>query len=231
MPKGTRVHRCVNKLKKKGTYSRAIAICQKATKQSYMTGKTLKKKITLKKRRKTKRRKRRKTKRRKGGVAKRPPRFNAAAMNAAKNDPNWRIFRKQLGERENELDDLETKLEKKKWCEDESANYNIQQLRTDIQKKRIEIESAKEDRDEHEALIMGPPSPPQPARPPPQPAQPAQRRGALAQPLHWLHPDRLQPAHGGGARSSNGIRKRRKIRRSTRRRKNRGSFRKTAKKS
>ena len=137
MPKGTRVHRCVNKLKKKGTYSRAIAICQKATKQSYMTGKTLKKKVTLKKRRKTKRRK---TKRRKGGVAKRPPRFNAAAMNV----PNWRLLKGQFREREEELYDLKTKLEKKKWCENEGANYNIQQLRTDIQKKRIEIEEAKE---------------------------------------------------------------------------------------
>ena len=130
MPKGTRVHRCVNKLKKKGTYSRAIAICQKATKQSYMTGKTLKKKVTLKKRRKTKRRK--------GGA--RPQHLNAAAMN----DPNWRLLRGQFQEREGELYDLETKLEKKKWCEEESAKYNIQQLRTDIQKKRIEIEEAKE---------------------------------------------------------------------------------------
>ena len=174
MPKGTRVHRCVNKLKKKGTYSRAIAICQKATKQSYMTGKTLKKKVTLKKRRKTKRRK---TKRRKGGVAKRPPRFNAAAMNV----PNWRLLKGQLREREGELYDLETKLEKKKWCENEGANYNIQQLRTDIQKKRIEIEGAKEGR------------------------------------------DALDPRNQQG-----GIRKRRKIRRSTR--KNCGSFRKTARK-
>ena len=132
MPKGTRVHRCVNKLKKKGTYSRAIAICQKATKQSYMTGKTLKKKVTLKKRRKTKRRK--------GGVLVRPPHLNAAAMN----DPNWRLLGGQFQEREGELYDLETKLEKKKWCEEESAKYNIQQLRTDIQKKRIEIEEAKE---------------------------------------------------------------------------------------
>ena len=106
MPKGTRVHRCVNKLKKKGTYSRAIAICQKATKQSYMTGKTLKKKVTLKKRRKTKRRK--------GGVLlARPPHLNAAAMN----DPNWRLLGGQFQEREGELYDLETKLEKKKWCE------------------------------------------------------------------------------------------------------------------
>ena len=169
MPKGTRVHRCVNKLKKKGTYSRAIAICQKATKQSYMTGKTLKKKVTLKKRRKTKRRK--------GGVLTRPPHLNAAAMN----DPNWRLLGGQFQEREGELYDLETKLEKKKWCEEESAKYNIQQLRTDIQKKRIEIEEAKE------------------------------------------AAEALDPRNQHG-----GIRKRRNIRRSTR--KNRGSFRKTARK-
>ena len=39
MPKGTRVHRCVQALSDKHGYSGAIAICQKSTKQSYMTGK------------------------------------------------------------------------------------------------------------------------------------------------------------------------------------------------
>lgn len=41
MPKGTRVHRCVDKLKRKGLGG-AYAICQKSTKQSYKTGKSLK---------------------------------------------------------------------------------------------------------------------------------------------------------------------------------------------
>jgi len=49
MPKGTRVHRCVNKLIKKYRYQGAIAICQKSTHQNYMTGKKL---YTSKKRRK-----------------------------------------------------------------------------------------------------------------------------------------------------------------------------------
>lgn len=44
MPKGTKVHRCVRKLKKQGkSKSSAIAICQDSTKQSYRTGKKLKK--------------------------------------------------------------------------------------------------------------------------------------------------------------------------------------------
>lgn len=43
MPKGTKVARCVEKVKKtKG--SLAYAICQKSTGQSYATGKKLKKK-------------------------------------------------------------------------------------------------------------------------------------------------------------------------------------------
>jgi len=174
MPKGTRVHRCVNKLKKKGTYSRAIAICQKATKQSYMTGKTLKKKVTLKKRRKTKRRK--------GGarMRQRGPHLNAAAMN----DPNLRLLRDQLRERKQELYDLETTLEKKEWCEDESVNYKIQQLKIDINNKSVEIEDAKEARDARAAIVMG---------------------------------------------QQGGIRKRRKIRRSTRRRKSRKTKRRKTK--
>jgi hypothetical protein len=43
MPKNTRVHRCVEKLRRKYGYSGAIGICQRSTKQSYMTGKTLRK--------------------------------------------------------------------------------------------------------------------------------------------------------------------------------------------
>jgi hypothetical protein len=40
MPKGTKVHRCYDKLKKKGKGS-AAAICQKSTGQSLKTGKAL----------------------------------------------------------------------------------------------------------------------------------------------------------------------------------------------
>ena len=43
-PKNTRVFRCVQKVKKKNDIGAAIAICQSSTKQSYRTGKTLKKK-------------------------------------------------------------------------------------------------------------------------------------------------------------------------------------------
>jgi hypothetical protein len=39
-PKGTRVHRCVEKVKRKGG-GNAYAICQKSTGQSYKTGKKL----------------------------------------------------------------------------------------------------------------------------------------------------------------------------------------------
>ena len=42
-PKNTRVFRCVQKVKKKNDIGAAIAICQSSTKQSYRTGKTLKK--------------------------------------------------------------------------------------------------------------------------------------------------------------------------------------------
>ncbi len=38
MPKGTRAHRCVEKLRKAHRYGKAIAICQAATGQSYATG-------------------------------------------------------------------------------------------------------------------------------------------------------------------------------------------------
>ena len=43
MPKNTRVHRCVEKLRRKFGYPGAIGICQRSTKQSYMTGRTLRK--------------------------------------------------------------------------------------------------------------------------------------------------------------------------------------------
>jgi hypothetical protein len=46
MPKGTRVHRCVEKLKgKKGI--NAYAVCQASTGQSYATGKRRRKKRTM----------------------------------------------------------------------------------------------------------------------------------------------------------------------------------------
>ena len=41
MPKGTRVHRCVDKMKKKGGSANPYAVCQSATGQSYATGKSL----------------------------------------------------------------------------------------------------------------------------------------------------------------------------------------------
>ena len=45
MPKGTRVHRCVQKVMKQGrSKPSAIRICQKSTKQSYKTGRKPKKK-------------------------------------------------------------------------------------------------------------------------------------------------------------------------------------------
>lgn len=42
MPKGTKVHKCVQKVKKKGRGANPYAVCQKATGQSYKTGKKLK---------------------------------------------------------------------------------------------------------------------------------------------------------------------------------------------
>ena len=48
MPKNTRVYRCVNKLKKKYSYSKSIAICQKSNKQNYMTVKKIQKKTKKK---------------------------------------------------------------------------------------------------------------------------------------------------------------------------------------
>lgn len=62
MPKNTRVYRCVNKLKKKYAYSKSIAICQKSTKQNYITGKKIRKKTRKQKifRNKTRRRRKKK---------------------------------------------------------------------------------------------------------------------------------------------------------------------------
>lgn len=53
-PTNTRVFRCVKKLKKTKKVGYAIAICQNSTKQSYRTGKKLKK--TRKKRKRKKKR-------------------------------------------------------------------------------------------------------------------------------------------------------------------------------
>ena len=44
MPKGTRVARCVEHVKAKGSKVNPYAVCQKSTGQSYATGKTLHKK-------------------------------------------------------------------------------------------------------------------------------------------------------------------------------------------
>lgn len=45
MPKGTRVHRCVDMLTNKGmAKGKAIAVCQDNTNQSYATGRPLRKK-------------------------------------------------------------------------------------------------------------------------------------------------------------------------------------------
>jgi len=45
MPKGTRVYRCVQKVMAQGhSKPSAIRICQTSTKQSYMTGRSLKRK-------------------------------------------------------------------------------------------------------------------------------------------------------------------------------------------
>lgn len=50
MPKGTKVARCVEKVKAKGGKAKAnaYAVCQKATGQSYKTGKKLAKKTRKK---------------------------------------------------------------------------------------------------------------------------------------------------------------------------------------
>ena len=41
MPKNSRVGRCVGRLTQKYGYGGAIGICQKSTKQNYMTGKKI----------------------------------------------------------------------------------------------------------------------------------------------------------------------------------------------
>lgn len=43
MPKGTRVARCVEKVKRKGSDANPYAVCQKSTGQSYKTGKKIRK--------------------------------------------------------------------------------------------------------------------------------------------------------------------------------------------
>lgn len=43
MPKGTRVHRCVEHVKRKGGGVNPYAVCQSATGQSYATGRSMKK--------------------------------------------------------------------------------------------------------------------------------------------------------------------------------------------
>ena len=67
MPKNTRVYRCVEKLRRKYGYPGAIGICQRSTKQSYMTGRSLKKRKRRKRRRTYKRRRRRKLRKKRGG--------------------------------------------------------------------------------------------------------------------------------------------------------------------
>lgn len=49
MPEGTKVARCVQKVKAKGSGKNAYAICQASTGQSYATGKPIKKKPAEKK--------------------------------------------------------------------------------------------------------------------------------------------------------------------------------------
>lgn len=41
MPRGTKVHRCVQKVKAKGGKANPYAVCQASTGQSYKTGKPL----------------------------------------------------------------------------------------------------------------------------------------------------------------------------------------------
>ena len=45
MPKGTKVHACVEKVKRSGSGVNAYAVCQAATGQSYATGKSLHRKM------------------------------------------------------------------------------------------------------------------------------------------------------------------------------------------
>ena len=48
MPKGTRVAKCVEDVKAKGSKVNPYAVCQASTKQSYATGKSLKPKVKSK---------------------------------------------------------------------------------------------------------------------------------------------------------------------------------------
>lgn len=48
MPEGTKVHRCVEKLKGKPGVN-AYAVCQKSTGQSYATGKAIKRRPRIRK--------------------------------------------------------------------------------------------------------------------------------------------------------------------------------------
>ena len=68
MPKNTRVFRCVKALTKRYNKGAAIAICQKSTKQSYRTGKSLVKKRKKVKTSKLKKKNRRTNKKIKGGT-------------------------------------------------------------------------------------------------------------------------------------------------------------------
>ena len=56
MPINTRVGRCVQKLQKRYKYGVAIGICQKSTKQNYLTGKTIRRRRSKRKTRKVARR-------------------------------------------------------------------------------------------------------------------------------------------------------------------------------
>ena len=67
MPDGTRVGRCVNYLKHKYGYGPAIGICQKSTKQHYMTGKKIKKRVRKTRKSKKKTHRNKKNRNKKGG--------------------------------------------------------------------------------------------------------------------------------------------------------------------
>ncbi len=55
MPKNTRVHRCVDKVKSKGGGANPYAVCQASTHQSYATGKALPSETTASRRAQKKR--------------------------------------------------------------------------------------------------------------------------------------------------------------------------------
>jgi hypothetical protein len=62
MPLNTRVGRCVTKLKKKYGYGPAIGICQRSTRQNYMTGKSMRRRTKKRIRKRGRRRRNRKKK-------------------------------------------------------------------------------------------------------------------------------------------------------------------------